>query len=107
MESPLYLVAGALVLLIIGWVIFKFFFKLLKHFIMAAILAAAIGVFYYQPWNNFSPTKDPNIGKFVYGLSSSNFLGVVVGDDGENSWIVEKSGLKMKYAKGRVVLKDR
>jgi uncharacterized membrane-anchored protein YitT (DUF2179 family) len=105
MESPLYLAAAVVLLLLVGWFIFKFFFRLLKHFILAAILAVVVALFWYQP---FSTPQDPNIGKFAYGTSSKNFLGVVVANDKEDgSWIVEKSGIRMKYPKSKVILKDK
>lgn len=108
MEPSIPLAIAAVVLLIVGWVIFKFFFRLLKHFILATILAVIVAIAWYQPWNFLTPAKDPNIGKFAYGVSSGNFVGVVVADDkDDNSWVVEKGGMKTKYAKGRVVLKDR
>lgn len=105
MESAFFIVGAATVLLVVGWVIFKFFFKLLKHFIIALILAVVVAMFWYQP---FSGTKDPNIGKFAYGTVSSSFLGVVVADDKQNgSWVVEKSGMRMKYPKSKVLLKEK
>jgi uncharacterized membrane-anchored protein YitT (DUF2179 family) len=105
MESPLYLAGAVIVLLIVGWIIFKFFFKLLKHFLFAVILAVVVAMFWYQP---FSTKPDPNIGKFAYGTVSNSFLGIVVADDKENgSWIVEKSGMRMKYPKSKVLLKDK
>lgn len=105
MESPLYLAAAVILLLIVGWIIFKFFFKLLKHFILAVILAVVVAMFWYQP---FATKPDPNIGKFAYGTVSNSFLGVVVANDKEGgSWIVEKSGIRTKYSKSKVILKDK
>jgi hypothetical protein len=105
MESSLYLVVGAVVLLAVGWVIFKFFARLLKHFILAIILGVIVAMFWYPP---DSTRPDPNIGKFAYGVHSGNFLGVIVANDkDEGSWIVEKSGMKMKYPKSKVVIKDK
>ena len=100
MESSLFMAGAAIILLVVGWVIFKFFFKLLKHFFFALILAVVVAMFWYQP---FSTTKDPNLGKFAYGTVSNSFLGVVVADDkASGSWIVEKSGMRMKYPKSKV-----
>jgi 4-amino-4-deoxy-L-arabinose transferase-like glycosyltransferase len=105
MESPLLLAGIVLVLLFIGWVLFKFFFRLLKHFILAVVLAVIVALFWYQP---FSARPDPNIGKFAYGTVSNSFLGVVVADDKENgSWIIERSGMRTKYPKNKVILKDK
>jgi hypothetical protein len=105
MESPLYIAGAGLVLLIIGLVIFKFFARLLKHFILALILGVTVALFWYQP--STSP-PDPSIGKLAYGLNSNNFLGVVVANDKDDgSWIVEKSGMRMKYPKSKVILKDK
>lgn len=105
MESPLLLAGAAIVLLLVGGLLFKFFFKLLKHFILAVILAVVVALLWYQP---FSTKPDPNLGKFAYGTVSNSFLGVVVADDKENgSWIVEKSGMQMKYPKSKVLLKEK
>lgn len=105
MDSPVYIAVGILVLFIIGWVIFKFFFRLLKHFILAIILAVTVALLWYQPSTS---RPDPNLGKLAYGVNSNNFLGVVVANDKEDgSWIVEKSGMRMKYAKSKVILKDK
>ncbi len=105
MDSSLYLVVGAVVLLIVGWVIFKFFTRLLKHFIFAIVLGVTVALLWYRP---DSTRPDPNIGKFAYGVNSGNFLGVIVANDKDDgSWIVEKSGMKMKYPKSKVVIKDK
>ena len=105
MDSPLYLAGAVLVLLMIGWVIFKFFFRLLKHFILAIILAVTVALLWYQP---SSSRPDPNLGKFAYGTNSNSFLGVVVANDKDDgNWIVEKSGMRMKYPKSKVILKDK
>ena len=105
MESPLYLILAAVVLLGIGWVLFKFFTRLLKHFILAIILGVLVAMFWYRP---SSLPPDPNIGKFAYGVNSGNFLGVIVANDKDDgSWIIEKSGMKMKYPKSKVIIKDK
>ncbi|MFN7926687.1 MAG: hypothetical protein U0Y68_01885 [Blastocatellia bacterium] len=105
MESPLLLAGAAVAVLVVGGLLFKFFFKLLKHFILAVILAVIVAALWYQP---FSTPKDPNLGKFAYGTVSNSFLGVVVADDKANgSWVVEKSGMRMKYPKSKVLLKDK
>ena len=105
MDSPVYIAVAAVFVLVVGWVIFKFAIRLLKHFIFAIILAVIVAVFWYAP---SSSKPDPNIGKFAYGTISNSFLGVVVANDKDDgSWIVEKSGLRMKYPKSKVLLKDK
>ncbi len=105
MDSPVYIAVGIVVLLIIGLVLFKFFTRLLKHFILAIVLAVTVALLWYQPSTS---RPDPNVGKLAYGANSSNFLGVVVANDKDDgSWIVEKSGMRMKYAKSKVILKDK
>ena len=105
MESSLFLAGGVVVLLIIGWMIFKFFTRLLKHFIFAIVLGVIVAMFWYQPGTS---RPDPNLGKFAYGVNSNNFLGVIVANDKEDgSWIIEKSGMKMKYPKRNVIMKDK
>ncbi len=105
MDSSLYIAGAVLVALIVGWVIFKFFARLLKHFIFAIILGVTVALFWYQPSTS---RPDPNVGKLAYGVNSNNFLGVIVANDKDDgSWIVEKSGMRMKYAKSKVILKDK
>ncbi len=106
MESSLVLIIAAAVVLVVGWIIFKFFFRLLKHFVIALILAVIVAIAWYQPWNIFTPPQDPNIGKMTYGAISGNYLGKIVANDTQdNSWIIERNGIKTKYPKGRVVIK--
>lgn len=105
MESWMLIAGGAAVLLIAGWAIFKFFTRLLKHFIFAVIFSVVVAMFWYPPT---STRPDPEIGKMAYGVNSGNFLGVIVANDKDGgSWIIEKSGMKMKYPKSKVLIKDK
>lgn len=100
------LIVAAVAALVVGWMIFKFAFRLLKHFIIALVLAVIVAVAWYQPWNIFAPPQDPNMGKMAYGAISGNYLGKIVANDvQDNSWIIERNGIKTKYAKGKVILK--
>jgi uncharacterized membrane protein YfcA len=105
-----WVVVGAVVLIGLGWVLLKFFFRLAKHVIIALVLGAALMLFWYQPWNwNRAAKKDPNVGKLAYVVGTGKFVGVVVGsDDAAGMWIVEKDGgYRTKYAKSRLVLKGK
>lgn len=98
---------GALVVVALGWVLIKFFFRLAKHLILAFIVGVVLMLLWYQPWHWGRPAKDPNIGKLAYIAGTDRFVGVVVGAEG-NEWIVEKSGgYRTRYAKARLILKDK
>ena len=99
---------SAIALLIVAailWLVWKFFFSLFKHVLTALFIAAiASGVYYYvmsQP-----PPQDPNIGKHAYGTSSNRYLGVIeAGSDDE--YVVGLAGVKKRYPKGRLIIKDK
>lgn len=107
MELTAFAAVAVVIFLILAWIVFKFFFRLLKHFIIAGVLAVIVAIFWYSPFEIFAPPPKPEIGKFAYGTSSKNFLGVVVADDKEGgNWIIEKSGIRSKYGKNHVTLRD-
>ena len=103
--SLLLIVAGILFVIGLGWVILKFFFRLLKHFVIAVVLGVLVMLAWYQPWNR--APKNPNLGKLAYGAGSGNFLGRVVAEDADGNYILERGGHQSKYSKSRVVLKER
>jgi hypothetical protein len=88
----------------------KLLLRLLKHAVIAAVIAAAALLIWYR--GVLRPARDPNIGKRAYLATNDQYLGVVVGaatdtDLGE-VWVVEPpSGYKTKYRKSRVVLKEQ
>jgi hypothetical protein len=101
---------GLLILIAVLWLIWKFFYTIFKHVLIALFLAAiGSGVYYYlmRP-----PPKDPNIGKFAYSSNSGRYLGVIEGAAEDSQlgavWIVRPTGgYPTKYSKGRIVLKDK
>ena len=99
---------SAVALLIVAailWLVWKFFFSLFKHVLMALFIAAiASGVYYYvmsQP-----PAKDPNVGKHAYGVSSGRYLGVIEAAT-EDSFVVKLGSAQTKYPKARVTVKEK
>jgi hypothetical protein len=104
------IVIGALLALGLLWLVWKFFFKLFKHVIIALLIGAAGAAFYY--YRSLPPPRDPNIGKHAYGNVSGRYLGVVEGQ-GEDAqrgpiWGVRSpDGHLTKYPKSRVTLKDK
>jgi hypothetical protein len=99
---------AAIALLIVAailWLVWKFFFALFKHVLMALFIAAiASGVYYYVM--NQPPPKDPNVGKHAYGTSSSRYLGVIEAGT-EDSYVVRLGNAQTKYPKARVIVKDK
>jgi hypothetical protein len=102
-------IVGAAVLLGLGWVLLKFFFRVAKHIIIAVVLGVAVMLCWYQPWNLNRAAQNPNIGKAAYAATTGNYLGKIVGaDDREGEWIVERpGGYHTKYPKSKVNVKDK
>lgn len=106
----LLLAGGVLVVLLFLWLVWKFFFSMLKHFIIILILGGVFaGVYWYR---SLPPAKNPAIGKHAYLTENSKYLGVVEGE-GEDPrrgavWITRFPGDHQKmYGKSRVTLKDK
>jgi energy-coupling factor transporter transmembrane protein EcfT len=100
---------GLFILLVILWIVWKFFFNFLKHVIFALILGGLLAGFYY--FRLQSPPRDPNIGKHAYGTVTGKYLGVVEGQGEDNQrgpvWVVRIPGDYPKmYPKSRIILKD-
>jgi len=103
-------IGGAIVFIGLFWLVGKFFFRLLKHVIMAAIIGVVIMVVWYQQCAR--PPRDPNVGKRAYAVGTDQYLGVVVGSGKDTQlgdvWYVElDKGIKHQYRKSRVILKDQ
>ncbi|MDX2041794.1 MAG: hypothetical protein SF097_11110 [Acidobacteriota bacterium] len=105
-----FVLGGGLLLLAFLWLIWKFFFKLLKHFVIILILG---GIFAGVSWyRNQPPPKNPAIGKHAYLTESGKYLGVVEGegDDPRRGavWVTRfPGGHPLMYGKSRVTLKDK
>jgi len=106
----LWLGLGAVVLLVFLWLVWKFFFKLFKHFIIILILGGIFaGAYWYR---SQPPPKNPAIGKHAYLTENGKYLGVVEGQGDDNRrgevWITRAPGEHQKmYGKTRVTLKDK
>lgn len=103
------ILGAALLMLVFFWIVWKFFFKLLKHFIIILILGGLFaGVYWYR---SLPPAKNPAIGKHAYLTESGKYLGIVEGE-GEDPrrgavWNIRfPGGHPMMYGKTRVKLKD-
>jgi len=101
-------IVSAVVLLGLGWVLLRFFFRVAKHIIIAVVIGVAVMLFWYQPWN-LNRAQNPNIGKAAYAATTGKYLGKIVGsDEREGEWIVERSGgYHTKYPKSKVNVKDK
>ncbi len=106
----LWLGIGAVVLLVFLWLVWKFFFSMLKHVIIILILGGIFaGVYWYR---SLPPPKNPAIGKHAYLTETGKYLGLVEGQGEDNRrgevWIVRIPGDHQKmYGKTRVTLKDK
>lgn len=110
------LAIGALLLIGLLWVVWKFFSKVFKHvLILVAIGLSGVALFFYiiyVRYASFSPAPRPEIGKHAYMKDSGEYIGVVEaeGDDSRRGkvWIIRPlGGHPQKYSKARVTLKDK
>lgn len=106
----LILVGGALFLLVMFWIVWKFFFKMVKHLIIIVVLG---GIFAGVSWyRSLPPAKNPALGKHAYLTENGKYLGVVEGegDDPRRGavWNIRlPGGYPLMYGKSRVTLKDK
>lgn len=96
---------GLLLVLAVLWLVWKFFFALFKHVLMALFLAIIGSGIYFYLFNR-PPAPDPNVGKYAYGASSNRYLGIIESADAD-SYIVKQGNYPTKYAKGRIIVKDK
>lgn len=105
-----FVLGGGLLLLAFLWLVWKFFFKLLKHFIIILLLGGIFaGAYWYR---SLPPPKNPAIGKHAYLTENGKYLGLVEGegDDPRRGpvWVTRApGGHPLMYGKARVTLKDK
>ncbi len=109
-STKLLILGGALVLLVIFWLVWKFFFSMVKHLIILVLLGGIFaGVYWYR---SLPPPKNPAFGKHAYLTDSGKYLGIVEGE-GEDPrrgavWNIRlPGGYPLMYGKSRVTLKDK
>ncbi|MGE0887155.1 MAG: hypothetical protein AB7P14_26840 [Blastocatellales bacterium] len=108
--TQLMIAGGALLALVFLYLIWKFFFSLIKHFIIVLILGGIFaGAYWYK---NHIPRKVTAIGKHAYLTESGKYLGVVEseGEDDRRGevWNIRFPGSYPRmYSKSRVTLKDQ
>jgi 4-amino-4-deoxy-L-arabinose transferase-like glycosyltransferase len=108
METTI-LVIGGLVLIGLFIVVAKFFFRLLRHLIIALILGLALMFFWYFA---VTPRKNPNIGKHAYLNRTGEYLGEVTGEASDQTrgpvWIIKPPAQPAtSYRKSSVTLKEK
>ena len=104
------LAIGAVLLIGVLWLVWKFFTKLFKHVIIMLLIGGAGSAFYY--YRSLPPPPPAYIGKHAYMKENGVYIGVVEGQGDDNRrgpvWIVRPvGGYPQKYAKSRVTLKDK
>ena len=104
------LVIGLLLLIGFLWLVWKFFFKLFKHVLIMLLIGGAGAAYYY--YRSLPPPPPDYVGKHAYMKETGVYIGVVEaqGDDSRRGpvWIVRPvGGYPQRYAKSRVMLKDK
>ncbi len=101
---------GFLLCITILWFIWKFFYTLFKY-VLVGLFMLAIGSVGYWYLRSSAPPRPPEVGKYVYGVSSKRYLGVVqsVQRDGSKvTYGVRGSGGQITaYQQGYVELVDK
>ena len=85
-------VVSAIALLIglaVLWFVWKFFYTVFKH-VLVGLFMLVIGSAGYWYFRSSAPPRPPEVGKYVYGVSSKRYLGVVQS--------VQRDGSKVTYA---------
>lgn len=108
--TPWMIGLAALVLIGLLGLIGRFFFRLLKHLIIAIIIGVVAAFVWYQMQPR--PVVDPAIGKRAYSSANGQFVGTVVGTGtdrqmGDILIIQQPGGYKVKYPKSFLLLRDR
>lgn len=106
------LAIGALLLIGLLWLVWKFFAKVFKHVVIILILSAAGFTFFYYRYRSFSPPPRPYVGKHAHMRDGGDYIGVVEGEGDDSRrgkvWIIRPpGGYPQKYSKARVTLKDK
>ena len=106
-------VVSAIALLIglaVLWFVWKFFYTVFKH-VLVGLFMLVLGAGAYFYFRSSAPSRPPEVGKYVYGLSSKRYLGVVqsVQRDGSKvTYAVREPGGQTKgYQQGYVELVDK
>ena len=104
------LAIGALLLIGLLLVVWKFFAKVFKHVVIMLLIGAAGSAFYY--YRSLPPPKPLYVGKHAYMKENGEYIGVVEGQAEDSRrgqvWIVRPvGGHPLKYSKSRVTLRDK
>lgn len=108
--TKLMIAGAALVILVFLWLVWKFFFSLLKHFLIILLLSGIFaGAYWYR---NHIPKRESSVGKHAYMTETGKYLGVVEGEGEDNRrgpvWNIRFPGSYPRmYSKSRVTLKDQ
>jgi hypothetical protein len=107
------LVIGALLLIGLLWLVWKFFAKVFKHVVIVLVISVLGSVlFVYLRYGSSSPRPNSSIGKHAYMKETGSYLGMVEAEGQDNQrgqvWIIRPpGGYPQKYSKRRVMLKDK
>jgi hypothetical protein len=105
------LTIGALLLIGLLLLVWKFFAKVFKHVVIMLFIGAGLMTFFYYRYRSLPPPASPYKGKHAYMKANGVYIGIVEAE-GEDSrrgkvWIIRPAGgYPEKYSKARVELKD-
>ena|SRR5215510_7050482 len=104
------LAIGLLLMVGLLWLVWKFFARLLKHVIILMVICVAGSAFYI--YRSLPPPPPTYVGKHAYMKENGEYIGVVESESTDSRrgpvWIIRPvGGQLMRYAKARVMLKDK
>ncbi|MFN7946148.1 MAG: hypothetical protein U0Z53_12410 [Blastocatellia bacterium] len=105
----IWLIVGGIVALGLFIIVAKFFFRLLKHLIIAVVLGFVLMFFWYA---SSRQPRNPNIGKHAYVTRTGEYLGEVAGETTDPKrgpvWIVKPPDQPpTSYKKSAVTLREK
>jgi hypothetical protein len=106
------LAIGAVLLIALLLLVWKFFAQVFKHVVIMLVIVVAGSAFFYFRYHSFKPPPPPYVGKHAYMKVSGEYIGVVENQAEDNRrgpvWIIRPlGGFPQKYSKARVTLKDK
>ena len=106
------LTIGALLLIGLLLLVWKFFAKVFKHVVIMLFIGAGLMTFFYYRYRSLPPPASPYKGKHAYIKANKEYINVVEAEKKDSHrgkvWIIRPvGGYPQKYSKSRVELKDK
>jgi hypothetical protein len=106
------LTIGALLLIGLLLLVWKFFAKVFKHVVIMLVIGVALMTFFIYRYRSLPPPVSLYKGKHAYMKANGEYIGVVEAEAEDSRrgpvWIVRPvGGYPLRYSKSRVTLKDK